>query len=105
MDMIGLDCQFDNLPFVCLCHFTGNLFKSITHQSYQYLAPPLRTEDDVVQDMMNRMLFMNILLITHVYSILQNNVHYQHSPTAQAPNKERPFIPHLKDRGFLGGFL
>lgn len=68
----------------------------------QHLAPSLRAEDDVVQNVVNRMLFMNIFLITHVYEFSINNIYCQHFPHQPGnPAKERSFILALKERGFL----
>jgi len=102
--MIGLDCQFYNLPIILLRHFTSDLLKTVMYRPCQHLFPPLRTENDVVENVLYRMLFMYIFLI-HVTYYSRNNADYQHMHPTQAPNKERPFIPRLTDRGFLGGLL
>jgi hypothetical protein len=35
--MIGLDCQFDNLPAVLLRYLVGDLLKTVTYRPYQHL--------------------------------------------------------------------
>src|SRR2546430_14113202 len=102
MDVIGLDCQFDNLPVIFLCHFTGDLLKTVTHRPYQYLFPPLRTEDDMVENVVYRMLFMKIFL-TQVEEYSRYNVLRQQF--LRFPSPIRNAHSSLERRGLSGRFL
>ncbi len=70
MDMIGLNCQPYNCPVVLACNLLNDLFQAVMYRPNQYLAPSLRTPDDMIDNQVYRMLFM---LIIHVDSI-----HEQH---------------------------
>jgi len=63
MYMIGLDCQFDYRPSVFLRYLLYDLFQTVMHRPYRHLFPPFRTEKDVIENVVYRMLLMNILLI------------------------------------------
>jgi hypothetical protein len=102
MDMIWLNCQLNDLPFILIYHFLNNLLHAVVYRADQDFSASFRTPNHVVHEQMNRVLFMDILLC-HVNSIRQSNSSCQQKwdPCAQTPNKERPFIPALKGRGFL----
>jgi len=82
MDMIRLDGQFDNRPSVFIRYLFDDLLETIMHRPIQYLAPPLGAKDDRVQNMMHRMLFMDVSFVTHVYGYISNNRGCQHIPPA-----------------------
>lgn len=67
MNMVRLKSQLSYLPSVFLGYPLNDLLEAITDRPDQHLASSLRTEGDVVPDMVNRMLFMNLFLIAHVY--------------------------------------
>ncbi len=60
MDMVGLNGQSLNVPMLLLCHFFDDLLQTICNWPDQNLPPSLGAENDVVQDMVDRMLLMNI---------------------------------------------
>src|SRR6266480_5768315 len=98
MDMIRLDCQSHNMPLVLFCHLFNNGFEAIMNRSYQYLAPSLRTKDDMVENMVHTVLFVNILLF-HVNYYSRSDMICQHTHPSQAPNKECALPPPLQRRG------
>lgn len=102
--MIGLDSQFHDLPSVFLCHIFNDLLESIMYRTHQHLTAPLRAKDDMIENVVNALLFVNIFLIHVVYDG-RSNVVCQQFPLSQSARKEGPFIPALKERGFLGRSL
>ncbi len=60
MDMVGLNGQSLNVPMLLLCHFFDDLLQTICNWPDQNLPPSLGAENDVVQDMVDRMLLMNV---------------------------------------------
>src|SRR5215469_18734916 len=92
VDMIGLDRQSDDLPFMLSRDLPDDLRQPIPHRPHEHLPAPLGTPDDVVHDEMNAVLLVFIL---HVAMIPQSNM--DRKPGG-------PFIPCLKARGFLALF-
>jgi hypothetical protein len=81
VDMIGLDCQADDLPILLIHDRPDALFQAGTHWSYHHLPAPFGTADAVVDHQVDVGL---LVLILHVYSISFFN---------SARQSERPFIP------------
>lgn len=58
MDMIGLNCQPHHCPVVLACNLLKDLLQAVMYRPNQYLAPSLRTPDDMIDNQVYRMLFM-----------------------------------------------
>lgn len=94
VDMIGLNSQPKDLPFMLICyHLADDLFQTVSHRPNKHLAAPLRTPDDVIHDKVYTMLLVLVLHVA-IGSFFNN-----------ACKSERPFIPRLKTGGFLAHFL
>ena len=65
MDMIGLDGKFHNLPVVFGCHLLNDLLQTVIDWPHQHLSSALWAKDDVLENMMDGMLFVNILVCFH----------------------------------------
>jgi hypothetical protein len=105
MDMIGLKSKLDNLPVVFVRHLFNNLLQPIMDRTSQYFSSALGTEDDVIEKMVNRMLFVNVVFV-HVGEYSRRNISCQQTDGVSTPplpsNKEGQFIPGMNDRGFPG---
>src|SRR5258708_5669961 len=104
--MIGLDSQFHDAPIVLLCDLLNDLFQTVMDMIYQDLAPALGAEDNMVEDMVNRMLFVNIFFCYHVDEYITKNICFQHILStllifAHHPTSlmARPVHPPDKSRG------
>ena len=60
MYVVGLDSQFYHCPTVLTGNLLNDLLEAVMHWPDEYLAPSLRTEDDMVQDMMDCMLLIDV---------------------------------------------
>ncbi len=98
MDMVGLNGQSLNVPMLLLCHFFDDLLQTICNWPDQNLPPSLGAENDVVQDMVDRMLLMNyvsslsVIIVRAPYAI---NI-FPYSPS---PKQGTIFYPPLERRG------
>lgn len=101
VDMIRLDRQPHNRPLILFCHLLNDCLEPIMNRSDQHLASSLRTKDDMVEDMMHTVLFVNIQLF-HVGYYSRNNMVCQHIHPSQAPNKEVALQPRLESAGLSG---
>lgn len=63
MNVIGLNGKFNNLPSIFTCNLKNDLLESVVYFSYQHPFSSLGTENEMVEKVVNRMLFMNIFLI------------------------------------------
>ena len=61
--MIRLDSKTFNLPVLFLCHFFDNLPQAVMNWTNSSLASPFGTKDNVVQDVIDRVLLMDICLV------------------------------------------
>src|SRR5713226_2349232 len=68
MNMIGLDCQFDDLPSVLIHYFSNDLFQTVRYRTNQDFPASFGTPDDMVDDQMDGLLFMDVSMF-HVDSI------------------------------------
>lgn len=93
MDMIGLDCQPNDLPVVFSCYLRNDLLQAILHQLDKHLAAPLWAPDDVIHDKVYAMVLVLIVQVALISFF--NNV----------CKSERPFSPRLKTGGFLSHFF
>lgn len=104
MHVIWLDSQLNNLPSLFLCCLLNNLLQTVSDFPSQYLAPSLRTEDNVREDMVNPMLFMNVFFLAHVDSIVDITSLSTIPPTPLS-NKERRSHPRLERAGLSRAVL
>ena len=70
--MIRLNCQLKYRPIMCVCHITDDLIETIMYGTNQDFPSPLRAPDDMVDNQMNRVLFVLILHVDTVLSIYKS---------------------------------
>lgn len=102
MNMVWLDCQRNDLPSILMYYFFNDLLQTVVYWPYQDFASPLRTPNDVVDEQMDRVLFMDIV-VSHVRSIRHLHVLCQRlGPLCPNPKKGRPIHPLVKTEGLSG---
>ena len=104
VDMLWLDSQLENVPSVLIDYFFNDLFQTVMDRTNQYLPASFGTPDDVIDDQMDCMLFMDIPMF-HVDSLLLGYVCYQQIHPTQAALQGTPIHPPHEWTGLSGPFL
>src|SRR5215510_3844354 len=92
MHMVRLNRQPNHLPMAFFRNLMENRRQPVMNGAMQDFASPLGTPDDVVDHQVDAVM---LVLILHVDAIARSNI---------ACKARGPFIPRLKDGGFLAYF-
>ena len=99
VDMIGLNSKLHDLPLVILRDLFNDLLETVSYFPDQNFLPPFWAENDAVEDVVNAMLFVNILLV-HVDKYSRYNYACQQfSSPPIAPPEGRAIHPRLRKDG------
>lgn len=98
MNMIWLNCQVQNLPSILIYYFFSDLFQAVTNWTYQDFPAALGTPNNVVDDQMDCVLFMDILMY-HGCIVRQSHVLYQQVDPALSASKGRLVHPLDQSQG------
>ncbi len=61
--MVWLDSELNDLPAIFLRNLFNDLLETVIHWPYQNFFSPFRAENEVVEHVVNGMLFVNIVLV------------------------------------------